>query len=105
MSHFGYAGNILSIDLSSGKTEVRPTADYAERFVGGRGIAAKVCWDEVPPEIDAFDPENRLVFATGPTACVPKIGGSRWEVCGKSPMTSPHHFNYCNYCNISNIWS
>lgn len=96
MAHFGYAGSILRVDLSSGKTESIPTAAYAERFVGGRGIAAKVCWDEVPPETKAFDPENRLVFATGPLACVPVIGGSRWEVCGKSPITSPHHFNYCN---------
>lgn len=96
MAQFGYAGSILRIDLSSGKTEVRPTEDYSKRFLGGRGIAAKVCWDEVPPGIGAMDPENRLVFATGPLACVPIIGGSRWEVCGKSPATSPHHFNYCN---------
>ncbi len=96
MTHFGYAGSMLRIDLSSGKNEVSPTEDYSERFLGGRGIATKVCWDEVPPEIGALDPENRIVFATGPTACVPKIGGSRWEICGKSPATSPHHFNYSN---------
>jgi aldehyde:ferredoxin oxidoreductase len=40
-----------------------PTPDYADRFLGGRGIATKVYWDEVPPEVRAFDPENRLIFA------------------------------------------
>ncbi|MBT4513202.1 MAG: hypothetical protein HOC20_13465 [Chloroflexi bacterium] len=96
MTHFGYAGNILRIDLSSGKIEVVPTETYSEQFLGGRGIAAKVCWDEVPTQIGPFDAENRLVFATGPLACVPVIGGSRWEVCSKSPATSPAHFSYCN---------
>ncbi|MFO8011035.1 MAG: aldehyde ferredoxin oxidoreductase N-terminal domain-containing protein [Dehalococcoidia bacterium] len=96
MAEFGYAGQILKIDLSSGMVEAVPTESYTGLFLGGRGIGAKVCWDEIPPETGAFDAENRLVFATGPMAGVPVIGGSRWEVCGKSPATSPEHFNYCN---------
>ena len=55
----GYAGKILRIDLSSQHIEVVPTTDYAE-FIGGRGIGAKVHWDEVLPDVKAFHPENRL---------------------------------------------
>ena len=83
MATFGYAGKILRLDLSSGSTAEVSTLDYADRFLGGRGIAAKIYWDEVPPAINAFDPENRLVFVTGPLAGVPGLnGGSRWQVCG-----------------------
>ena len=96
MEHHGYAGNILRVDLSSGAITNVPTMDYADRFLGGRGIAAKIHWDEVPPDISAFDPDNRLVFMTGPLAGFPGIAGSRWTVCGKSPATTPEHFSYSN---------
>jgi len=73
-----------------------PTMDYADRFLGGRGIAAKIYWDEVPPEVKAFGPENRLIFATGPLAGFKGVSGSRCQVCGKSSLTTPEYFNYSN---------
>ena len=94
--HYGYAGHILRIDLSSGRATRVPTADYADRFIGGKGIAAKIYWDEVPPEVGAFDPENRLIFATGPLAGTKGVSGSRWQVCARTALTSPEHFNYAN---------
>lgn len=93
---FGYAGKILRVDLSSGKIALMSTMDYAPKFLGGRGIAAKIYWDEVPPEVKAFEPENRLIFATGPLAGLKGVSGSRWQICGKSALTTPEHFNYCN---------
>jgi aldehyde:ferredoxin oxidoreductase len=94
---YGYAGNILRVDLSSHKISSVPTVDYATRFLGGRGIAAKVYWDEVAPEVKAFDPDNRLMFMTGPLAGVsPGVGGVRWLVCGKSPTANPEQFSYAN---------
>jgi len=95
MKTFGYAGQILRVNLSSGEITESPTTDYAD-FLGGRGIAAKVYWDEVPPGAGASDPENRLVFATGPLAGIPVFGGSRWVVCGKSPFPAPEQFCYSN---------
>ena len=93
---FGYAGKILRVDLSAGSTAEIPTMDYADRFLGGRGIGAKIYWDEVPPQVSAFDPDNRLIFSVGPLAGFPMVGGSRWQVCGKSPATDPEQFSYCN---------
>ncbi len=92
----GYAGKLLRADLSSGDIREQPTADYAESFLGGRGIAARIYWDEVMPGVKAFDPENRLIFITGPLAGVPGLAGSRWEICGKSPATVPDLFSYSN---------
>jgi hypothetical protein len=48
---FGYTGSILRVDLSTGHFAAIATNDYADRFVGGRGVAAKIYWDEVSPEI------------------------------------------------------
>ena len=92
----GYAGKILRIDLSSGSITYAYTADYSERFIGGRGIATKIYWDEVSPEVGAFDPENSLIFATGPCAGLTGISGSRWMMFGKTALTIPEYFNYCN---------
>jgi len=92
----GYAGRILRIDLTSRRATVEPTSDYADRFLGGRGIGAKMYWDSVSPEANVLGAENALVFATGPLCGVPVIGGSRWQVCGKSPASSPESFSYAN---------
>ncbi|MFC1944732.1 aldehyde ferredoxin oxidoreductase N-terminal domain-containing protein [Chloroflexota bacterium] len=93
---FGYAEKILWVNLSSGSISSRSTSDYADKFIGGRGVAAKVYWDEVRPEVGALDPENCLILMTGPMAGVRGIAGPRWEVSGKSPATSPEQFCYCN---------
>jgi len=91
---FGYAGKILKVDLSEASMIDVPTSNYADRFIGGRGIAAKIYWDEVPPEAKAFDPENRLIFMTGPMAGYPGIAGSISQICGKSAFTNPEQFFY-----------
>ncbi len=91
----GYAGNIMRVDLSTRVISQIPTKIYADRFLGGRGIATKIYWDEVMPEVKAFDPENLLIFITGPaTGVVP--AGSRWQVYGKSPASVPEGFCYSN---------
>jgi len=95
----GYAGSILRVDLSSGDVSTVPTALYADLFLGGRGIAAKIYWDEVPQGAAPFDPDSILVFVTGPIAGVPGFAGSRWQVCGKCPVN-----NRFSYCNLGGSW-
>lgn len=96
MTSFGYSGKILRVDLSSRSITQSSTADYSDRFLGGRGIATKVYWDEVSPDIHAFDAENRLIFMTGPLTGFSGLAGSRWGIEGKSPATTPEHYSYCN---------
>lgn len=96
MVTFGYAGRILLVDLSSGDIQDISTSDYVDIFLGGRGLAAKIYWDGVPPEIGPLDPGNKLVFATGPLAGIPVLGGSRWTICAKSPLTDPPRFCYAS---------
>ncbi len=100
MTHSGgYAGQILRVNLTTGVTERIPTGRYSDLFLGGRGIAARIYWEEVPPETNPFDPENRLIFATGPATATTGFCGSRWQVCGKSPL-----HDCFSYCNLGGDW-
>ena len=96
MAEFGYAGEILKVDLSDGKTTRLSTADYADRFVGGRGIAARLYWDMVPPQAKAFDADNCLICVTGPAAGFTGLAGFRWQACSKSAPGEPEAFSCAN---------
>jgi len=88
----GWAGEILKVDLSEGKTVILSTADYIGRFLGGIGIGEKIYWDESSPGLEAFHPDNPLIFMTGPLAATPAPSASRLVVCGKSPCIYPETF-------------
>ncbi len=63
--------------------------------MGGRGLSARIYWEEVPPAARGLDPENIVVLATGPVGGVPAFSGSRWTVCGKDPRVE--RFTYGNF--------
>ena len=104
MTQFGYAGKILTIDLSDGGTASLPSADYADRFLGGRGMAAKLYWDLVPPQTGALDPDNCLICVTGPVAGFTRLAGCRWQICAKSPAMDPESFSYANLGDRWGSW-
>jgi len=89
MAIYGWAGKMLRVDLTRGELTEEDTLKLAERFIGGRGIAAWIGWREIPPDIDAFDPENRLIFMTGPLTGTLAPSSGRLEICGKAPQTYP----------------
>jgi aldehyde:ferredoxin oxidoreductase len=93
---FGWCGKILNVDLSNSRVTERDTMDYADRFLGGRGIATRIYWEEVGPDVGAFDPENRLILMSGPLGGTGVQGASRFEAVGKSPMLMPEGFCYGN---------
>jgi len=92
----GWVGKILRVDLSNAKVTQFSTQPYAEKYLGGRGIAARLYWETVTPESGAFDPENRLIFMTGPLVATGVQGASRLLVMGKSPMALPEGYCYGN---------
>jgi len=103
-NEYGYAGNILTVDLSQGSIDSVPGRDYSDRFVGGRGFAAKLYWDGISSEASALDPRNRLVFVNGPLAGFAGLAGSRWQICGKSPAIVPEFFSYANLGGSWGAW-
>jgi aldehyde:ferredoxin oxidoreductase len=88
-SQGGWVGKILRVDLTTQKISETSTFDYVPKFLGGRGLGAKICWDEVPPEVGAFDPKNRIIFATGPLQGTLAPTSGRFMVLGKAPQTGP----------------
>jgi aldehyde:ferredoxin oxidoreductase len=96
MTQYGYAGQILKVDLSNGKSTRLPSKDYTDKYIGGHGIAARLYWEMVPPETKAADPANCFIAASGPVAGFPGFAGSRWKLCGMTPLGSPESFSYCN---------
>ncbi len=95
MPEGGYAGKIIRIDLSDGRMSEQPTADHAGRFLGGKGLAARLYLEAVPARAGAFDPANCLVCASGPVAGF-GFAGSRWLACGKTAAAAPESFSYGN---------
>jgi len=72
----GYMNRILRVDLTRSQLQHETTSqDVLKQFIGGTGIGAKYLYEEVPPDIEWHNPENRLVLATGPLTAT-KVGGS-----------------------------
>ena len=84
----GYWGKILWVDLSCEKTTVRTfEEDYARKYLGGVGLAARIIYDSVTKSTNPLGPGNVLVFATGPFQAAPIASSGRCHVAAKSPLT------------------
>jgi aldehyde:ferredoxin oxidoreductase len=79
---------ILRVDLTSGKFADQEI-DRVDllKYMGGRGLAAKLLYNENKPKVDAFDPENRLIFMTGPYTGTYGSFTGFYNVTTKSPLT------------------
>ncbi len=85
---FGWTGNILKVDLTNSKWAIASfDLDYALKFLGGRGFAAKILWDTLSPGTDALAPQNKLIFAAGPLTGFPLPNSGKLVVASKSPLT------------------
>jgi len=87
---FGYAGRILRIDLSTGKTKVSPlSTEYAKKYIGGIGLGMRLLIENSKPGTDPFSPENPLILATGPSSgTMAPTGGNGHAFVSKSPLTN-----------------
>ena len=85
----GFVGNILRVDLTSGKiTKESLDEKVAQKFLGGTGYGTKILWDELKPETDPLNPENKLVILTGPLTGTRCPGSDNLFACFKSPLTN-----------------
>ena len=85
----GWVGKVLRVDLTNESFAVEDLdADLAKDYIGGRGLATKILYDEIDPAIEPLSPDNKLIFATGPLTGTGAIAGSRYMVVTKSPLTN-----------------
>ncbi len=98
----GWAGKLLRVDLCSGKIWTEPSAGYGEKYIGGRGLAARIAWDEIPAGTKPFDPENRIIFAAGPLTGTSAPNSGRATVCSLSPQAYP--YEWFTYSSFGGYW-
>ena len=84
----GWNGKILRVNLSN-KVYTSETfdEDFAKKWLGGRGFALKILWDELKPGIDPLGPENKLIIALGPISGIIAPNMGKVVVAAKSPLT------------------
>jgi len=85
---YAETGVNLEIDLTRANIErVQTDPKDTELYLGGLGTNAKIMWERVPPEVDAFSPENLLIFGAGLLCGTPATGCNRTIVTTISPQT------------------
>lgn len=99
----GWAGRILRVDLSAGAITTSDTGDYVPAYLGGKGIATRIAWDELAPGTGPYDPDNLLMLMTGPFAGTLAPTSGKGSVCAVSPRTLPDP--WFTYGGMGGNWS
>lgn len=76
--------NLLEINLTTGEKQIHDVTSEMRKYIGGRGLGAKLMWDRVPKHADPLGPENILYFGVGP---ITGFIGSVTNFSAKSPLT------------------
>jgi len=83
----GYTGKLLRINLSRGKVSKEDIPESMQRdFLGGRGFAIKLLWDEVK-HADPLSEKNKIIFSTGPLSGQLLPSAGKMVIASKSPLT------------------
>lgn len=79
---------VLRIDLTTGVTSIMQIPHTWEKdYIGGSGLAARILFDMLNPNLDPLHPDSPLLFLNGPLSGTygPAVG--RYVICGRSPLT------------------
>ena len=86
---YGYTGKTLRVDLSQKQLSIEDEDPVVLRkYLGGMGLGAKVLYEEVPPGVQWFDPENRIIVSAGPLSGTRVMGSGNFSLVTKGPMTN-----------------
>lgn len=85
---YGWAGTILDVNLTTGEIKRVPLSrDFAVKYLGGTGFAARYLYDELKPGIDPLGPENIIMVTNGTLTGTSAPSCGRYDVVTKSPQT------------------
>ncbi len=83
-----WMGQILRVNLTEGASRTEPlNMDWAQKYLGQRGLASKYLVEEIDPKVDPLSPGNKLIFATGPLTGTCASTGGRYSVITKGALT------------------
>ncbi|MEE9326295.1 MAG: aldehyde ferredoxin oxidoreductase family protein [Cocleimonas sp.] len=79
---------VLRVNLTEGTCTPEPlNMDWANDYLGQRGLATKYLVEETDPTVDPLSPENKMIMATGPLTGTMASTGGRYSVITKGPLT------------------
>jgi len=85
----GYTDRILRVNLGTREIAIHELPpDFKNKYIGGRGYALKLIWDDTSRETRYDSAENILVMASGPLGNEPGFPGTGKFIVGTiSPLT------------------
>ncbi len=84
-----WQNNVLRVNLTEGSITTEPlNMQWAQEYLGERGLATKYLIEGMDPRADAMSPENMLIFATGPLTGTMSSTSGRFAVVTKGPLTN-----------------
>ncbi len=79
---------ILRVNLTTQECTIEPlNMQWAQQYLGQRGLGTKYLLEEMDPSVDALSPENKLIFATGPMTGTNASTSGRYSVITKGALT------------------
>lgn len=86
---YGFAENILHVDLSRKKVWKEPISrKLAKNYLGGRGMNALLLWEKLRKNTNPLGPENIIIFGTGALTGTHVPSSGRITITFKSPATN-----------------
>ncbi len=83
-----WTGKILRVNLTQGTCTPEPlNREWAQVYLGQRGLATKYLVEEIDPQVDPLSPDNKMIMATGPLTGTMASTGGRYSVITKGPLT------------------
>lgn len=84
----GYQNKVLRIDLSKKEAAAEPLKmEWAEKYIGSKGLSIKYLYEEMIPGTDALSPDNKLILMTGPLTGTNVPCSGKLSIAAKSPAT------------------
>jgi aldehyde:ferredoxin oxidoreductase len=84
----GWNKKVLRVNLTAGTCTPEPlNMEWANDYLGSRGLASKYLVEEIDPKVDALSAGNKLIMSTGPLTGTMASTGGRYTVVTKSPLT------------------
>jgi aldehyde:ferredoxin oxidoreductase len=74
---------MMEVDLTSSKSKTVDVTNEVHNYLGGKGLATKIFWDQMPAGADPLGPENMLHVGVGP---VTALLGDKTIFSFKSPL-------------------
>ena len=84
----GWNRKVLRVNLTAGTCKDEPlNMEWANDYLGSRGLATKYLVEEIDPKVDPLSPDNKMIMSTGPLTGTMASTGGRYTVVTKGPLT------------------